>query len=1049
MLIQDGPMRRYWLAKLAIWPIEYDAERMSITILTEVQVRIRTRALTAEEHASTLHISRPDGIDGPFGEYRAWVKQTVLNPEAAERFYPRPVVDEEDSGHDEGTEGARRAPAGNLVSQWPSRDDRDVTMVIITNDRDESGNWLGSGPSDRMSDRFRAYKEILDSYGITTEIRTVSEIVAEYGSTVSTIPAAIHAFINSAVTDWGTTWVLLGGDDAVVPTARLHGPGGFYSPWERHDPPSDYWYTRVGQTLESWNSDLDAWLAESESDMAVHGYSSVVVSRLPARNSAEAGDMIDKIIRYQGWWNDPSDRPPASFWSTAVLAAGALHSGMAGPNNGIYDTETHIVTTLDNSPDAWSIHRLYPDYNSIVAPVGCPEQGGSNLCYYELRNYVEDHISPTDGYWLGDALRESIDDGTHLVYHVEHSFRDRIGRPTFGRAPTGVCTGWTQGIRDTCASLAEYTFKYQVDYLDPNQALALQNGVSQAEFSIVFSQGCETAKWDMDAVGEAFLRAPNGGAVAYVGQQQSGVSRWDLHRNALEGAFGASRVPGTFCEQWNWALEQTWSADWFHAMVEASSVVLLTSPALTAHTAAVGDMTIAVSPPTISSLGSQNVTVTVRRAGSLTGVPNALVCIRQGDFTYARANAGENGVAAFRGLAVQDLDSVYVSAVHPDYYPSVSRVPVQAATSFLAYQNHRIDDAVSGGDSDGVTEAGENVTIHTTVRNTGNSPSLAGTAILRGTAPFTVEIKINGSYRPADILIGAKAAHPSADADTFRVPITRDGIATEGPPSPIGIIRESFRLWRDDLTGVYTIGGYSVSASADSVFTGVIRDVAEVTDVTLVGEGNDQFVLQGDSLWFQFHGDATEDRISFRSEAPNWLAITTSSRVLPSLQPGDSATVTFNASLLPAVPDRQNLIFRLTACEGLLPNRYCQTSFVEPVAAPRVVPLFVEQSFDSCGCQDVSWKWTPVLHNTGSGQADSVRVILRKTAGLMTVTDSVVVVPAIASDSLVSVCDFCLCGTSLADTGDRRQSERRRYLHDRGDGELLKPMLRGRSRLPN
>jgi len=67
MLIQDGPMRRYWLAKLAIWPIEYDAERMSITILTEVQVRIRTRALTAEEHASTLHISRPDGIDGPFG----------------------------------------------------------------------------------------------------------------------------------------------------------------------------------------------------------------------------------------------------------------------------------------------------------------------------------------------------------------------------------------------------------------------------------------------------------------------------------------------------------------------------------------------------------------------------------------------------------------------------------------------------------------------------------------------------------------------------------------------------------------------------------------------------------------------------------------------------------------------------------------------------------------------------------------------------------------------------------------------------------------------
>jgi hypothetical protein len=56
--------------------------------------------------------------------------------------------------------------------------------------------------------------------------------------------------------------------------------------------------------------------------------------------------------------------------------------------------------------------------------------------------------------------------------------------------------------------------------------------------------------------------------------------------------------------------------------------------------------------------------------------------------------------------------------------------------------------------------------------------------------------------------------------------------------------------------------------------------------------------------------------------------------------------------------------------------------------------------FGDFGCPDTTWRWTPLVLNTGSAPANSVVLTLRRTAGEMTVLDSVVTVYDLDPDSL-------------------------------------------------
>jgi hypothetical protein len=149
-----------------------------------------------------------------------------------------------------------------------------IPFVIITNEV--------------MKPVFQIYADFKTKAGTPAEVRTVSELVAEYphDSTQNSIRNYIRDCYNNKHTDW----VLLGGDVEVIPPVFC---------WSLGMPVlTDLYYSNLDN---EWNEDGDTLFGELQGfggDL-VDYVSDVFVGRLPCSNIAQAAAMLSKIITYQ------------------------------------------------------------------------------------------------------------------------------------------------------------------------------------------------------------------------------------------------------------------------------------------------------------------------------------------------------------------------------------------------------------------------------------------------------------------------------------------------------------------------------------------------------------------------------------------------------------------------------------------------------------------------------------------------------------------------------------------------------------------------------
>ena len=102
-------------------------------------------------------------------------------------------------------------------------------------------------------------------------------------------PARIRSFIIYAYENWNTRYVLLGGDDEIVPHRGLYAKTGTTID---ADIASDLYYAGLDGT---WNADGDAYFGEpGEEDLLPE----VSVGRLPVDSAAEIANVVEKIRRY-------------------------------------------------------------------------------------------------------------------------------------------------------------------------------------------------------------------------------------------------------------------------------------------------------------------------------------------------------------------------------------------------------------------------------------------------------------------------------------------------------------------------------------------------------------------------------------------------------------------------------------------------------------------------------------------------------------------------------------------------------------------------------
>jgi hypothetical protein len=134
---------------------------------------------------------------------------------------------------------------------------------------------------------FQPLVELKARCGMRARIVDTAWIAANFGGT--DLQAKIRSFVRYAYENWQTSYVLLGGDDEIIPHRGLYVKVGMKV---ETDLPSDLYYSCLDG---NWNADGDQYFGEpGEEDLL----SEVIVGRLPVDSAAEIENSLRKISSY-------------------------------------------------------------------------------------------------------------------------------------------------------------------------------------------------------------------------------------------------------------------------------------------------------------------------------------------------------------------------------------------------------------------------------------------------------------------------------------------------------------------------------------------------------------------------------------------------------------------------------------------------------------------------------------------------------------------------------------------------------------------------------
>jgi parallel beta-helix repeat protein len=327
--------------------------------------------------------------------------------------------------------------------------------------------------NDALKDSFQPLVDSKIVKGVTATIVTVEDIMSEsaynwdglFGDgypepQFNDTQAHIRNFIKDAYRNWGTEYVLLGGDagtsgngggTVIIPCRRVYGYLGDYT---ESDVPCDAYY---GALDGSWDADRDNYFGETlyEFTMPPPGQSimprngtageeadfllDVYLGRAPVSTTAQVSRFIEKTLAYE---TDTKTNPDASYLQNMLLIGESLDSLTQGGNG--LDLVTEII----------------PQYTCT-------------------RMYARDGQSVS-----GTSVRAQLNSNNYqIIAHDGHSN-----------------SGTVMGTRTT-------------------QASALTN----TKYFMVYSLGCDSIDFPRNSVGEAFITSPTGGAWAYIGNSRYGI----------------------------------------------------------------------------------------------------------------------------------------------------------------------------------------------------------------------------------------------------------------------------------------------------------------------------------------------------------------------------------------------------------------------------------------------------------------------------------------------------------------------------------------------
>ncbi|MHC4406333.1 MAG: C25 family cysteine peptidase, partial [Planctomycetota bacterium] len=315
----------YRLGTLRVFPVAFDAGADTLTHHSETSLLVTVGP--GGDGATVVGDSQVD---------RLRVAQLVDNPEALDGYTP----------------SATQADGSSAL--LPASGQYEY-VIITAGDLQQSFQPLVNQKSGR---------------GLSATMVTTETIYANYsGTEIDDQADRIRSFVADAHANWGTRWVLLGGDVDVIPQRGVYASVGSIV---ENDLPTDLYYACLDGT---WNGDGDGLWGEYGDGTGggdVDLVAEVYIGRAPVSNAAEAANFVSKTIQYE-----TTLHPNAT---TAVWLGEQLDESTWGSYSSIPIRENAL-------PDDW--------------------------------NVVEHYDSA--GGWNKSALVNDLNAGPHLVNHLGHA----------------------------------------------------------------------------------------------------------------------------------------------------------------------------------------------------------------------------------------------------------------------------------------------------------------------------------------------------------------------------------------------------------------------------------------------------------------------------------------------------------------------------------------------------------------------------------------------------------------------------------------------------
>ncbi len=417
-------MRGYTFASVRLNPVRYGPAAKRLYLAKKIVLTVSFR----------LPKARPSAPSGKSTHFNSMLARLVVNPAKMDAF----------------------APARGVVSKAG-----ECEYLIIT--------------SAALATAFGELKDHRVSHdGFTAEVVTAETIDATYDGTKpvggSDLQTKIRNCIKDYVANKGTLYVVLGGDNTIVPDRDCYVTCGAET---ESAMPTDLYYSGLDGT---WDDDADGSYGEapSEGDLAPD----VIVGRIPVRTDTQASDYIDKLI-------DIDTNPPASAQAKRLLIAGHTlwdtYSGTDRPDDAVDDGHLGFQ---DHSPvndaEMWG-RRLYRDH--IQAHGWQP--GTLKLFFNTITSW--DTGTAGDHVLNATNLSAAFNEGWYNVWLNTHGATTAWGLESgsFGSGNAAALTGTT---------------------------------------AIIYTGACLTGAFDSaePSLSEGFIRNPNGGAVIYIGCSRFG-----------------------------------------------------------------------------------------------------------------------------------------------------------------------------------------------------------------------------------------------------------------------------------------------------------------------------------------------------------------------------------------------------------------------------------------------------------------------------------------------------------------------------------------------